>query len=98
MMAESLSSRTRPRSRSRRRLHGNVEPAGRLVHEDEARPRHQVAGDLEALLHAAGEVLRLVVYAAKVELDLGQPVLRSEERRVGKEWVSTCRSRWSPYH
>src|SRR3546814_10740042 len=23
---------------------------------------------------------------------------RSEERRVGKEWVSTCRSRWSPYH
>src|SRR3546814_5503979 len=23
---------------------------------------------------------------------------RSEERRVGKECVSTCRSRWSPYH
>src|SRR3546814_15798690 len=23
---------------------------------------------------------------------------RSEERRVGKEWVRTCRSRWSPYH
>src|SRR3546814_20771621 len=23
---------------------------------------------------------------------------RSEERRVGKEGVSTCRSRWSPYH
>src|SRR3546814_14507917 len=23
---------------------------------------------------------------------------RSEERRVGKEWVSTCRSRCSPYH
>src|SRR3546814_12433898 len=32
----------------------------------------------------------------------GLPVLelvpRSEERRVGKECVSTCRSRWSPYH
>src|SRR3546814_3861096 len=28
----------------------------------------------------------------RVELD------RSEERRVGKECVSTCRSRWSPYH
>src|SRR3546814_15830503 len=28
---------------------------------------------------------------------LGQHV-RSEERRVGKECVSTCRSRWSPYH
>src|SRR3546814_12990836 len=23
---------------------------------------------------------------------------RSEERRVGRECVSTCRSRWSPYH
>src|SRR3546814_16360454 len=29
------------------------------------------------------------------ESDLG---IRSEERRVGKECVSTCRSRWSPYH
>src|SRR3546814_3693343 len=27
-----------------------------------------------------------------------QRTLRSEERRVGKECVSTCRSRWSPYH
>src|SRR3546814_3362448 len=26
------------------------------------------------------------------------PQRRSEERRVGKECVSTCRSRWSPYH
>src|SRR3546814_3460767 len=25
-------------------------------------------------------------------------IIRSEERRVGKECVSTCRSRWSPYH
>src|SRR3546814_20915769 len=32
---------------------------------------------------------------------LGKPQLfseRSEERRVGKEWVRTCRSRWAPYH
>src|SRR2546426_11229816 len=29
-----------------------------------------------------------------VELTGGEPLLRSEERRVGKE----CRSRWSPYH
>src|SRR3546814_17120000 len=28
----------------------------------------------------------------------GQKTWRSEERRVGKECVSTCRSRWSPYH
>src|SRR3546814_19763233 len=25
-------------------------------------------------------------------------LMRSEERRVGKEWVSTCKSRWSRYH
>src|SRR3546814_12071605 len=29
-------------------------------------------------------------------IDRGVP--RSEERRVGKECVSTCRPRWSPYH
>src|SRR3546814_13776151 len=28
----------------------------------------------------------------------GRPITRSEERRVGKECVSTCRSRWSQYH
>src|SRR3546814_18219386 len=31
------------------------------------------------------------------ELWLGGDDVRSEERRVGKECVSTCRSRWSPY-
>src|SRR3546814_1781253 len=30
--------------------------------------------------------------------DLTRCIARSEERRVGKECVSTCRSRWSPYH
>src|SRR3546814_10978556 len=29
---------------------------------------------------------------------LNVAIIRSEERRVGKECVSTCRSRWSPYH
>src|SRR3546814_20342055 len=32
---------------------------------------------------------------------VGRPELvgvSSGERRVGTEWVSTCRSRWSPYH
>ena len=31
-------------------------------------------------------------------MDGAGAVSRSEERRVGKECVSTCRSRWSPYH
>src|SRR3546814_1521431 len=30
--------------------------------------------------------------------DARERLVRSEERRVGKECVSTCRSRWSPYH
>src|SRR3546814_3445337 len=33
-----------------------------------------------------------------VTLSALEPNLRSEERRVGKECVSTCRSRWSPFH
>src|SRR3546814_12661032 len=35
---------------------------------------------------------------AKSPYAFGVVQLRSEERRVGKECVSTCRSRWSPYH
>src|SRR3546814_13813829 len=31
-----------------------------------------------------------------IQLEMGK--MRSEERRVGKECVSTCRSRWWPYH
>src|SRR3546814_12920050 len=41
--------------------------------------------------------------AGTVAVDLARAVpagviIRSEERRVGKECVRTCRSRWSPYH
>src|SRR3546814_3598416 len=35
---------------------------------------------------------------ARVIDQLHYEEVRSEERRVGKECVSTCRSRWSPYH
>src|SRR3546814_16417278 len=49
--------------------------------------------DMLALIGFA--VLMLV---AGLEIDLGMLLGRSEERRVGKEWVSTCRFRWSPYH
>src|SRR3546814_12903034 len=33
-----------------------------------------------------------------IAIGLVTAAYRSEERRVGKECVSTCRSRWSPYH
>ena len=31
-------------------------------------------------------------------ITIGMALIRSEERRVGKECCGTCRSRWSPYH
>src|SRR3546814_21163460 len=44
------------------------------------------------LLHALDDL-------ARHRTDIGPPVAaRSEERRVGKECVSTCRSRWAPTH
>src|SRR3546814_6838050 len=54
----------------------------------ERRAKGKVQGDL-----AAEQTARHI-------LDLQAPAFddRSEERRVGKESVSTCRSRWSPYH
>src|SRR3546814_14469957 len=38
------------------------------------------------------------VIAGDLDGSSGTVGIRSEERRVGKECVSTCRSRWSPYH
>src|SRR3546814_13211921 len=41
---------------------------------------------------------RSPIRATAIEADLGtRYTVRSEERRVGEEWVSTCRSRWAPY-
>ena len=43
------------------------------------------------------EVLQVAGNAVKFTFDNGN-FMRSEERRVGKECTSWCRSRWSPYH
>src|SRR3546814_15481091 len=49
----------------------------------------------DVLLAEIPHVLRSDLYAVA---DLvGASIVRSEERRVGKEGVSTCRSRWCPY-
>src|SRR3546814_10668122 len=37
-------------------------------------------------------------YRSKTDIPWLAAISRSEERRVGKECVSTCRYRWSPYH
>src|SRR3546814_9929627 len=58
-----------------------------------ALPIFKVHGPFQNLqrIAIAAQHLNMVIQA---ERDLG----RSEERRVGKECVSTCRSRWSQYH
>src|SRR3546814_11399547 len=52
--------------------------------------------DAEAA-EATATKLRAELPGVRVGLVHGR-MKRSEERRVGKECVSTCRSRWSPYH
>ena len=54
-------------------------------------------------LQIADKTYRVITDGLDVPAVLGKLTFRgiegrSEERRVGKECVSTCRSRWSPYH
>src|SRR3546814_5252419 len=50
-------------------------------------------------LRLAGGLACLIVVKCLLRMaSRSASVPRSEERRVGKECVSTCRSRWSPYH
>src|SRR3546814_16424712 len=46
-------------------------------------------------LNISGDITFAAGSVYEVEVDVAS---RSEERRVGKECVSTCRSRWSLYH
>src|SRR3546814_13849036 len=71
-------------------------------------PKGRRMGHAGAIISAFGEsasekveILKEAgVTVAPSPAELGQTVagVRSGERRVGKECVSTCRSRWSPYH
>src|SRR3546814_12722282 len=56
---------------------------------------------VHTLMQRAGADPKSVVDAVDLRLPQGREqgaYSRSEERRVGKECVSTCRSRWSPSH
>src|SRR3546814_11947114 len=67
---------------------------------EEARLAAEAKAAEEARLAAeaqAAEEARLAAEAKAAE-EARLAAERSEERRVGKECVSTCRSRWSPYH
>src|SRR3546814_12967206 len=67
-----------------------------LVHGDHGRGR--VAGLVEgAADRVPGRGLHVEVEGrVDAQATAVAGVLRSDERRVGKEWVSKCRSRWSP--
>src|SRR3546814_9901093 len=56
-----------------------------------------VARAYNAIHHAVKPTIAMI-HGYCIGGGLGLAVCRSEERRVGKECVSTCRSRWSPYH
>src|SRR3546814_408848 len=80
----------------------NTEHEADLVH-----PLLQISnndGDVSGLLRVSACVLptalRSVPGSGLLDSAMHQhrSYPRSEERRVGKECVSTCRSRWSPYH
>src|SRR3546814_13888001 len=57
-----------------------------------------VAGDYFGARAAHVTPRRLSITSGLANLLLTPLGARSEERRVGKECVSTCRYRWSPYH
>src|SRR3546814_19641549 len=71
---------------------GHEDRLGRLV--------HAVVGPADALGEPRGALRRAhmddEIDVAPIETEVERRG-RSEERRVGKEWVRTCRSRWSPY-
>src|SRR3546814_12899986 len=65
----------------------------------EAAHHYAITGDLQReLWYDSNHVLVRVRFKAKDGSTIEYMPDRSEERRVGKECVSTCRSRWSPYH
>src|SRR3546814_19970376 len=64
-------------------LRGCPDPSGKPFHPHMERVVREEVGGIHPILG-----VRILRY----------PWNRSEERRVGKECVSTCRSRWSPYH
>src|SRR3546814_13863188 len=62
--------------------------------------RHGIDGTIVATLGegADQDAAQKAILAVLPTIQLSMEGGRSEERRVGKECVSTCRSRWSTYH
>src|SRR3546814_18965916 len=58
----------------------------------------EIAGNADVAADAFADVFRPPLFDLLRQERIGDGRPRSEERRVGKECVSTCRSRWSPTH
>src|SRR3546814_12686830 len=78
-----------------------IEP-GSPVYEGMVIGEHSRGNDLEVNPMKAKQLTNMRASGKDEAVRLTPPRVmsleRSEERRVGKECVSTCRSRWSPYH
>src|SRR3546814_16446300 len=81
--------------------HGAAVGADRGIGHDITGVAGRAGQDHGALLNTVSRMVesaasRLALYAARQACERQR--MRSEERRVGEECVSTCRSRWSPFY
>src|SRR3546814_15481019 len=76
--------------------------AAGLQHPTELRPHHIARripnGEVRVLSAVFPDLEKGELLEGKFRNTIFRTSWRSEERRVGKECVSTCRARWSPYH
>src|SRR3546814_14979578 len=70
----------------------------RMVHGNAGNGTYTLAAPIAGRVTAAGLRAGDPVDGTTAPFVIDAPNRRSEHRRVGKECVSTCRSRWSPYH
>src|SRR3546814_13203301 len=82
---------------------GSIGDTSLLFEVDSAELSPEVQSELRSLAEAlrgdAGAIQVLGFAGPQADVGAGGEANgRSEERRVGKECVMTCRSRWSPYH
>src|SRR3546814_11826296 len=94
-----LSSRTEQQAASLQETAASMEQLASTVrmHTDNALQADALAKGASDVAERGGQAVSVVVSTMN-EISTSSHKMRSEERRVGKECVSTCRSRWAPYH
>src|SRR3546814_12280247 len=65
---------------------------------DPSHTEEEFVSSVQSVLATLKEMVPGYDLVATPVAEFGFDYIRSEERRVGKECVSTCRSRWSQYH